>query len=303
MTRAVLVTGAAGFVGSHLVAQLRSQGAVRITAFDRRVPGIGPWDAFTGGDVTSREDVFRVVRDFRPDEVYHLAGTNRGSEAELKTVNVVGTRHMLEAVAAYSPGATFVAVGSAAEYGRTAAVCSPLTEQDRCEPTGSYGRAKHAATLETLAAAATGLRANVVRPFNLVGAGVPESLVVGAIVSRIRVLADGGGRRLRMGNVDSLRDFLDVGDAVRGMVALARSGLAGQVFNLCSGIARPVREIVVELSRIANVDVEIVYDPTLVGPTDTEISVGSHAAATAAFGFQPDTPLRDSLRAAWSVPV
>lgn len=299
-TRTILVTGAAGFVSSHLLARLRSTGAARIAGFDRRIPASGAWDAFVNGDVTSRDSVLQLVRDVRPDEVYHLAGVTRGSDAKLKDVNVRGTRYLLEAIANHSPEATFIAVGSAAEYGRTAILHCPLTEKNRCEPVGGYGRTKHAATLETLAAASAGLRANVVRPFNLVGAGVPQSLVAGAIVSRLSDLANSGGRRLVMGNVDSLRDFLDVGDAVAGMVSLARSGLVGQVFNLCTGIPRSIRDLVLHFADIAGVDVEIVTDTTLATTEDIKISVGSHAAASAAFGFWPATPFSDSLKAAWA---
>ncbi len=300
MNRAVLITGATGFVGSHLLRKLRAERDSRITGFGRQAPSHGLWDAFVCGDVTDREAVSRAVRESRPDEVYHLAGITRGTDAELEAVNLTGTRHLVEAVAAHRPGATLTVVGSAAEYGTTAAVRSPLAESDRCEPADGYGRTKHAAVLETLAAAQAGLRANVVRPFNLVGAGVPDSLVAGATVSRLRDCVTTGTGVVRMGNVESVRDFLDVGDAVDGMVALARSGLTGRVFNLCSGRPCSIRELVDTLVRIAHADVRIVTDDVRPTAADVPISVGSHCAATHAFGFRPATPLTDSLRAAWA---
>lgn len=299
MTRTVLVTGAAGFVGAHLLAHLRSTGAAGIIGFDRRAPTITSWDGFVTGDMTGRDQVSRLLRDFRPDEIYHLAAIIRGSESDLEAVNIRGTRNLLEATARHCPEAALIVVGSAAEYGRAAACGRPLTEDDRCEPIDGYGRSKYAAVLETLAAAQAGLRANVVRPFNLVGAGVPDSFVVGAVISRLSALAADGGGELRMGNVDSLRDFVDVGDVVEGMVRVARSGLAGRLLNLCSGQTRSVRDLVTQLARIADLDVEVVQDRALVRADDIPISVGSHAAATAAVGFRPTTPLSDSLRNAW----
>ncbi len=300
MTRTVLVTGAAGFVGSHLLARLRSIGDVQITGFGRRQPCFGPWDSFVRGDMTRREEVQRLVGDTRPDEIYHLAGVARGTDAELEAVNLVGTSYLLEAVASLRPGAALIVMGSAAEYGRTAASGRALTEEDRCEPVNAYGRSKHAATLATLAAAEAGIRANVVRPFNLVGAGIPESLVIGAVVSRLRAMANGRERSLRLGSIHSQRDFLDVGDAVDAMVTLARSGLAGRVFNLCTGIPCSIAALVEKLCLITEMDVTIVQDPALFAPEDAPFSVGSPAAATAALGFRSTTALEVSLRAAWA---
>ena len=286
----VLVTGAGGFLGAHVSAALRAAGH-DVTAPDRR----------SGLDVADAAAVERVIAGVRPAACVHLAGIARGTEAELMRTNVDGTRHVLEALARHAPGCHVVLAGSAAEYGRTSDLHAALTEDLPCDPLNAYGRSKLLAT-RLGEEFASGLAAvSTVRLFNVVGAGIGEQLLIGALLRRIRAaLADGARAEVVVGNVDVERDYVAVADVANGIVALLEVPGARGVFNLCSGRAVTVRRVVETLLSFAPRPIAWRQDPDLVRPDDIRRSVGSFARARSAFDFEPATSLEAALRSAWS---
>jgi GDP-4-dehydro-6-deoxy-D-mannose reductase len=277
-----LVTGADGFVGSHLVRDLTDHG-FEVVAADR-----------SRGDVTDPEAMHRLVVDSRPTHVFHLAGVREAPLHELLRVNVCGTANLLEAVADEAPNARAVVVGSAAEYGETTR--EPVDEDHPLRPVTDYGVAKAA---QGLAAAAVGKRRGLhvtrVRLFNLLGRGEPTSFVASAIATRIAAIQEGMARPpLHTGDLTTRRDFVDVRDAVRALRLAATRGDAGAVYNVCSGQATRIGALVEELLAIAGLDV-----PVDSAPEPAVLNVRGHAGSAerlrAATGWQPQRPLRDSL--------
>lgn len=302
MTRRILVTGAGGFSAGHLARRLRGAGDASLIGFDRAMPpsAAGDWDEVLHGDVLDPAALRDAVRRAAPAEVYHLAGLARGTDEDLHAVNVEGTLNVVAAVADHARNAAVLLVGSAAEYGRAALRELPLHEALPCEPADGYGRTKHEAVLRGLEEGASrGLRVTVARPFNIVGAGVPATLVVGAIVQRLRALEGTGGSTLMMGNLDTARDFVAVEDVVDGYVSLMRAEGWGEIVNLCSGEPCTVRSLVETLIRAAGIDVTVEVDPALVRPSDIPVSYGSFARAGQLWGYHPTIPLAQSLRSAW----
>ena len=182
----VLITGAAGFLAAHLADALRAAGPAEIVGADIRAIPAGRVDAVLAADLLASGETGRVVAECRPTEVFHLMGSVRGSDDDVMQSNVVSTRMVLDAVRASAPGATVVLVGSAAEYGAVPSDEQPVSESWHGSPAFAYGRAKQQVTVHGQAAAAAGMRVIVARPFNVVGAGVPPTLVVGALVQRLR---------------------------------------------------------------------------------------------------------------------
>lgn len=301
--RTVLVTGASGFCGMHLGHRLKREAGMRLVGAARSAPpaeGAGPWDEFVPLDVRDEGGVAEVVRSVRPDWIFHLAGLSAGADHELHATNVGGTTALLEAVRAHAPDAAVLLAGSAAEYGKVTPEELPIRETQPCRPTGAYGVAKHAATLAALDHVRRfGTRAVIVRPFNIVGAGVPRSLVVGALIERLRDLLDGGERTLRVGNVDTRRDFVGVGDVVDAYVRILRGGFWGEVVNVCSGEPRTIRSVVESLVRMTGRPISVEVDPSLVRPADVPVSYGSWEKARELVGFVPATSLEQALAAAW----
>jgi len=214
---------------------------------------------------------------------------------------VLGAVRLLDAVALAAPQAAVLLVGSAAEYGPVAPEALPVGEDHPCRPVGAYGISKLVATnLALEIARRRSLRVVVARPFNIVGAGVPTTLVVGAILDRLRrALLDGGRPLVRMGNLDAQRDFIAVEDAVDAYVRLIQCGRWGEVFNICSGKPCPVRRVVEQLLSYCSTPIELVVDPTLVRHDDVAVIYGDATKAADAIDFQPRITLSDALLAAW----
>lgn len=302
--RIVLVTGASGFCGTHLASRLRREEGLEIVGVARHRP-IGAraklWDGFVALDVRDRPAVDRVVREWSPDAIFHLAGWNASGADELRATVVDGTSNLLNAARHFAPEARILIAGSAAEYGEVRADELPITETHPCRPTGAYGVAKYAATLAALEHAERfGASVVITRPFNIVGPGVPRSLVVGAFIERLLAVARGGERMLRVGNLETERDFVAVEDVADAYVAIANGDYWGEVINLCSGRPRSIRSIVEMLIEISDTEVRIEVDPDLVRPADVPVSYGSWEKARRLFGFAPETSLEHALRLAWS---
>jgi len=298
-----LITGVGGFCGAHLVSRLRRETAVEIAGFDRKAtaPELG-LDACYQGDVTDAAAIEFAVRSFAPDWLFHLAGVSGSAvpAACMYTVNVTGTVHVLEAVRRSRPGCRVVLVGSFAEYGPADASALPVTEETPCRPVGPYGITKYAATLTGIDYAKRyGLKVVVARPSNIVGAGVPESLVVGAMLARAKKALSSLRPVMKVGDFDSERDFVDVRDVADAYVRLAQSNVSGEVFNICSGRAYSIRQIAEMLIANSSRTITADFDPNLVPPSVIRSLYGSHEKATKAIGFLPVTSLEESLKAAW----
>jgi GDP-4-dehydro-6-deoxy-D-mannose reductase len=274
----VLVTGAGGFVGAYVVRELAEHGSDVISA--RRA------DA----DVTDAAAVRDLLERVRPACVVHLAGLREAPLAELLRVNVIGTANVVSAAAAQ--GARVVVVGSAAEYGATAR--DPIDEDAPLEPRTDYGVSKAA---QGLTAAATGARLGApivrLRLFNLVGPGEPRSFVASAFAERIAAIEAGHAEPpLRTGDLTTRRDFVDVRDAA-GAIRLAAT-LDTDVYNVCSGRAVAIRELLDELLQLAGLEAEIESTPEPEGG-NVRGGAGSAARFREATGWEPRIPLRQSL--------
>lgn len=297
-----LITGAGGFCGAHLVSRLRQEGGIEIAGLDRMAESPARLDRYFQGDITDSAFVDSVVRSFAPDYVFHLAGISgsTASAARIYEVNVLGTVHLLEGVRRSVPECRVVIAGSFAEYGPVEASKLPVTEETMCRPVGAYGITKYAATLTALDYARRfALKVVVARPSNVVGPGVPNTLVVGAMLGRVKEAMKSLRPLVKVGDFDSERDFIDAGDLVDAYVRLAKSGISGEVFNLCSGRAYSIRQLAEMLVSNSSRPIELEFDPNLFPPSAIRSLYGSYEKAAKAIRFHPATPLEETLRAVW----
>jgi len=234
-----------------------------------------------------------------PDEIFHLAALADENPVQSFRVNVLGTTLVLDAVRRVRPGCAVLVVGSAAEYGVRALDAPPLSEDDPCLPSSIYGVSKLASTLTAqLYARRHGLRTVVVRLFNLVGAGLRPSLLVGALVERANDAIDAGATSIRIGNLDARRDFMAVGDAVDGCIAAIRNGRPGEIYNLCSGKGVAVESVARAVIAATGRPLQLAFDSALDRGADS--SVGSWRKAHDQFGFSPSRPLTEAIQQAWN---
>lgn len=291
----VLVTGAGSFTARHLLPLLARQPDVTMNLTDRSNaagPGIVPLD------LTDRAAVLETVRDVRPDVVYHFAGVPATDAERCYAVNFDGTRHLLDACAATGGKVRVLLVSSAAVYGLTRPEESPVRENAPLRPVSAYGVSKAAAELAALALHRRGLlRVRIVRPFNLIGPGLPpgfapSDFMAGALALR----ASGGTREIAVGALEPRRDFVDVRDAVRAYLDLANlQGEWGDIFNVASG--RPVRigDLFEAVMQACGVNARAVEDPDRRRVEVVE-QVGDASALRAATGWRPGIGLEESVR-------
>lgn len=290
----VLVTGATGFVGRWLVRELDAAGHEAV--------GTPPSSDL---DVTDQAAVDGLVAAVRPDAIAHLAAISFGPDARRDparalAVNEGGTRSVLSAAARH--GSTPVLVVSSSEvYGAPAPEDLPLRETAPLKADQPYGLSKLAVERAALEPG-WGLPVAVVRAFNHTGSGQRPVFVVPALAARIARAAERGDRSIPAGNVDVRRDFSDVRDVVCAyrlvLEALAAGGLPDgyRVYNVASGRAVAIREIVEALAAIAGIDVSIEVDPALVRRDDPTEIRGDASLIAADLGWRSTIPLDVTLR-------
>jgi GDP-4-dehydro-6-deoxy-D-mannose reductase len=297
----VLVTGASGFAGSHLLDLLATTDA-RLIAWSHRGGHHTPQDApgvWHAVDVLDAGGVDRAVAEALPDLVYHLAGDAQsgGSWDRLGAtfaVNVRGTHHLLAAVARHVPSARVVVAGSALVY---KAGDHPIGEDSELKPASPYAVSKLAQeTLALRAARLDRLDIVVARPFNHVGARQSPAFIAASVARQLSMVEAGRAEpQLRVGNLEAERDLTDVRDTVRAYQAMAVRGRSGAAYNVCRGEGLRMKTLVQALVDRTKIPVEIVIDPARFRPVDVPRLVGDNARLRRETGWAPLIPLDRTL--------
>ncbi len=293
MATRILVTGAQGFVGRHLLHTLRHTHPACTVEAGRF-------------DITDADAVTEALTRARPDLCFHLAaissiGAARSDPDEAWTVNLHGTLRLATTLRHVSPAATFVFASSAETYGDSFRGGTPLDETAALAPANTYSATKAAADLALGALAHEGLRCLRMRPFNHTGPGQTADFVVPAFARQIaRIEAGLQEPVLSVGNLDAERDFLDVRDVCTAYAAClshAAEAEAGAILNLCSGHTRSIRSILDDLIRLSGARVTVRTDPEKLRPVDLPRAAGSAQRAADLLGWRPSIAWDDTLRA------
>jgi GDP-4-dehydro-6-deoxy-D-mannose reductase len=284
-----LLTGASGFVGGYLARHLDQCGDEVVALADSVDLG------YPEGALAFAEQ----LKATEPDVIYHLAalthvGRSWEDPASTMRVNAMGTLSVLEAARAQSHPPRVMLISSSEVYG--AGEGRPIHEDDPLRPVTPYAASKVAAEYLGLQAfLGRGLDVVRARPFNHIGPGQADIFVVSALARRIVEAERAGGGPIAVGNLAAARDFTDVRDVVRAYRLLATNGAAGEVYNVCSGVARQVEELFKVLIAHSRVPVEPREDPELFRPVDVPMLVGDNSRLIELTGWHPEIDLSQTL--------
>lgn len=295
-----LVTGATGFAGGHLVDHLLET-APEIAAWGnprgRPVPRAGDqrirWDAV---DLLDADAVRAALAELRPGAVYHCAGVPHvaaswSDRTHALRVNVIGTHHVLDALRRERLACPVLVTGSALVYRPSAA---PLAEDDPLGPADPYGVSKLAQ--EMLAARAREVPVFLARPFNHAGPRQSSEFVTASFARQIAEIEAGlRDPVLRVGNLSARRDLTDVRDTVRAYRLLVERGRPCRPYNVCSGIAYRVADVLHALIALARAPVTIEQDPRRLRPSDHPLILGDRSRITSEVGWRPEIPIERTL--------
>ena len=300
----VLITGASGFVGPHLVDSLQRMGIGTLFLTSKHAvmhPGLGRVEAL---DVTDANATDEMIASCTPDCVVHLAGIAAPAVASADPqmawrVHLQGTLNLAYSILNQDPRCSLLFVGSGMVYGTSASSRQRLDEQTLLAPIDEYAVTKAAADLALGALARQGLKCIRLRPFNHTGPGQDEAFMVPGFAMQIaRIEAGRQPPVIHVGNLDAVRDILDVRDVADAYALAGKKAAeiaAGTVLNVCSGTGHRVRAILDQLLALSSTQIAVEQDPTRVRPSDLPHVVGDGGRARALLGWKPSRSLENTL--------
>lgn len=298
-----LITGATGFAGSHLADLCLASGwEVHGTSLKAPEGRAGVAVSMHQIDLSEPGAFERVLTAVMPDRIFHLAGqasvaTAWADPAATLISNIVTTQRVLEAAHIRSPEAKLLIVSSGEVYGRPPLEVQPIREAQPLRPADPYAVSK--VSVEYLAlqhVLAFGMHVVRVRPFNHIGPRQRRGFVVADFAAQIAAIERGEQPPfVRVGNLQAARDFTDVRDTVRGYLMALEDGVPGEVYNVCSGRAVQIAELLRMLLAACTVPVKVISDPAKQRPLDTPVLTGSADALSQQTGWEARIPLDRTL--------
>jgi GDP-4-dehydro-6-deoxy-D-mannose reductase len=305
MMERVLITGADGFVASHLIAEIARELLCDIT-------GIGLKEApqidvdcldYRVLDITDYEALKELLGEVRPDSIFHLAAlpsVHLSWEDPWSTyrVNVLGQVNLMEALRRLELEASVHIACSSEEYGKVPPEKMPMLEDTPFNPCSHYAVSKVAQeVLGLMYYQAFGWRVMVTRGFNQAGPGQSPDFVISSFARQIAQIEAGLCKPVIMvGNLEAERDFMDVRDTVSAYRMIMEKGAAGAAYNVCSGKALPVSQILDKLLEISGAEITVEHDEGRQRPSDIPLLLGDNSKLRDETGWAPVIPLETTLR-------
>jgi len=302
MFERVLVTGADGFVASHLVVELERQWNCSIFGVGLKEKPMVKCDklSYRVLDITDYEACKNFIGEVKPEAVFHLAAQPsvalswKNPHATYE-INLLGELNILEALRRANLDVSFHVACSSEEYGKSFNL--PLIEDSPLRPCSHYAVSKVAQEMMALAYyEAFSWRVLVTRGFNQAGPGQSPEFVISSFAYQIaRIEAGLCEPVIKVGNLEAKRDFTDVRDTVRALRMVLEKGKAGSIYNVCSGRAHRISDLLEMLIGMAKVAVRIEQDPERSRPSDIPVVVGDLKKIKEEVGWEPEIPIEKTL--------
>lgn len=304
-----LIIGGAGFVGAYLVRHLMNDLGqdVVVTKMPReqvKVDGVD-MDSIQvcDLDILQKESIVALFREIRPDYIYHLAAQSSVSvswknPALTVDVNVKGGVNILEALRELEDKPRVLFIGSGEEYGHILPGETPIKEGNVPRPGNIYAATKVCQNmLAKIYADAYGLDVMMVRAFNHIGPNQLPLFVVADFCKQVAEI-EAGNREpvMKVGNLSAKRDFTDVRDVVRAYALLMKSGCAGETYNIGSGHAIAIEDILKCILDRSSVEIRVEVDPERLRPVDVPIIEADTTKVYEATGWKPEISLEQTIR-------
>jgi nucleoside-diphosphate-sugar epimerase len=285
----VLVTGLEGFTGRYVGAELRQAG-YEVFGLSSRLDG----STDDPIDLLDAKALARIVENIRPQAVIHLAAIAFVGHGDLDAIyrtNIIGTRNLLSALADLPECPARVLLASSANvYGNAAGYEGPLDEHTALAPANDYAVSKLA--MEYMARTWAGrLPVLFSRPFNYTGAGQSPQFLIPKIVDHFRR----GARHIELGNLDVWREFSDVRAVAWAYRRLLETDSGDDTFNICTGIAYSLRDVMAMMEEIAGYPIDVSVNPAFVRSNEVQRLRGSAARLEARIGTLLSYSLRQTL--------
>jgi GDP-4-dehydro-6-deoxy-D-mannose reductase len=303
-----LVTGAAGFVGRHLIASIKeTEPSAEIYATDL-VP-MPSWMVVVAGlnytvaNLLDRESVDALLERTKPGKVIHLASYSSVAyswekPAECFYNNTLIFINIIEGVRQHVPTARVLSVGSSEEYGNVLESDVPLREVQPLKPTSPYGVARVSQEmLSQVFVRGYGLDIRITRSFNHLGPYQREIFVIPGLIKQFLEAKVRGSKEvaLDVGCIDVIRDFTDVRDVVKAYLAILERGERGEVYNVCSNLGYSIRQLIGEIAKTIGMTYSIVVDEAKVRPLENRIIIGDNSKILALCDWKPSIDISKAL--------
>lgn len=300
----ILITGATGFVGTHLCAELIAHGhEVFGTTWGMVAKSPLSQNYLMELDVANRDETNRIVQEISPDGIIHLAGITTtqhdvDTARKLFDINVMGTVNVAESLQRLGKKTALLVVSSAFVYGGGESTGTHMySEISPTVPRGRYGETKLAAEASARIFESDDFRVYVARPFNHIGPGQDLSFVVPGLAKKIKRGNPSG--LVETGNLNARRDFTDVRDVVRGYRLIMEQQPKETCFVFGTGIGRSISEVFDLFCKFANRDLQPMVAEYLMRSKDDADYVADFSRARDVLGWSPKISFEESLKAVW----
>ena len=298
-----LIIGGAGFVGAYLIRHLRDD--LKQQVYVTKMPGEQIKETVTGAydlNILEQDSIETVLKEVKPDYIYHLAAQSSVAvswkrPALTVDVNVKGAINVLEAVRQSAPQAKVLLIGSGEEYGHVRQEEVPIKEGNVTRPGNIYAATKVCQNLlGKIYADAYGLDIVMVRAFNHIGPNQSPIFVVADFCKQVAEIEAGKREPVMMvGNLSAKRDFTDVRDVVRAYALLMDKGTKGQTYNVGSGHAIAIEEILKMILKHSAVKIEVETDKERLRPVDVPIIEADTGELKKCTGWMPEIALEQTI--------